>query len=82
MTKKERNTHSIKIALVAEILADTLRDAKANSDTAKKLFELLEMIVEETYNHEIMLSTSYMQTMGKRFETVIRKTSQEYNIKL
>lgn len=76
------NTHSIKICLIAEILMDALDTARANSDTANELRDLLDRITTETFNHEIMLSTSFMQTIGSKFETAIRKTAQDYNIRL
>lgn len=82
LTKKEKNTAILKFTVHASALLNELDNANANSDESKGLKRLLEWTIDETYKSQLIRSTNFLQTLENRFDTVIRKTCQELNIKL
>lgn len=82
LTKKEKNTAILKFTVHASALLNELDNAKATSDESKELKRLLEWTIDETYKSQLIRSTNFLQTLENKFDTAIRKTCQEFNIKL
>jgi len=79
---KERKTFLLKISTMAALMLYEMDNAKVNTKEADELRALLEKHIELAYNTEIIRSTNFLQTLENKFDTVIRKTIQEFNIKL
>lgn len=82
MTKQERNTTILKFTIHASALLNELDNANVDTDKGIELKKLLEWVIEETYKADLIRSTNFLQTLENRFDTVIRKTSKEFNLKL
>lgn len=80
--EKERKAFLLKISTLAALMLYEMDNAKVNTKEADELRALLEKHIELAYNTEIIRSTNFLQTLENRIDTVIRKTSQEFNIKL
>lgn len=80
--KKSRNEFTLKFCVHASAMLEEMDNAKVNSEEAKVLTELFERILDNAYQSELLRSKPFLQTLENKIDTAIRKTCQEYNIKL
>lgn len=82
LSKKEKNTFLIKATIHALALLEEMDNAGVDSEESIQLKTLLEQHTEMAFQQPILQSTSFIQNLENKFETAIRKTAQEFNIKL
>lgn len=82
MTQKDKNTFLIKASIHAAALLEEMDDAKVDTEDSKVLKGLLERHLSLTYQTKEIRDRPFLQTLENRFDTVIRKTAKEFNIRL
>ena len=82
MTQKEKNHAILKFTIHASAMLNELDRTKTNTEHSEQLKQPLERILDEAYETDVIHQTNFLQTLENRFDTVIRKTSQEFKIRI
>lgn len=79
---KDRKTFLLKFSVLCSLMLAEMDNNETTSSEAQQLKELLEKHLEMAYRSDIIRSTNFLQTLENKFDTVVRKTIQEFGLKL
>lgn len=82
MTKKEKNTFLIKMTVLANQMLYEMDLARVYTEESNQLKKLLEKHTKMTFEQPLLSSTTFIQEIERKFDSVVNKTAKEYNIKL
>lgn len=82
MKQSDKNKFLVKMTILANQMLYEMDEAKVNSEESKLLKKLLENHTKYAFEQPILKSTTFIQDIENKFDTVIRKTVKEYKIKL
>ena len=82
MQKKEKNNFLIKMTVLANQMLYEMDNARVNSKESEQLKNLLEKHTQYAFEQLLLSSTTFIQDIESKFDTVVRKTAKEHNIKL
>lgn len=82
MKQSDKNKFLVKMTILANQMLYEMDEAKVNSEESEQLKKLLEQHTKYAFEQPILSSTTFIQDIENKFDTVIRKTAKEYKIKL
>ncbi|MDK7674366.1 hypothetical protein QP547_00890 [Weeksella virosa] len=82
MTQKYKNIFLIKASVHAAALLEEMDKANVDTEEARILKDLLERHLELVYQTKEVCDRPFLQTLENRFDTTIRITAKEFNIRL
>ena len=82
MTKKEKNTFLIKMTVLSNQMLYEMDLARVDTEESNQLKKLLEKHTQLAFENPYLKSTTFIQEIERKFDSVVNKTSKEYNIKL
>lgn len=82
LDKTKMNTFLLKATVHANALLYEMDEAGVDTEEANQLRELLESHIDMAFNQHLLRSKPFVQALENKFDTAIRKTAKEFNIKL
>lgn len=84
LNPKRKNTLSHKIAVLANLMIETLDEIEANSELAvdfktksKELIPFCEKILDDSFSSKQIATSTYLSEVATKVDTVIRKSYQQ-----
>ena len=82
MTKTDKNKFLVKMTILANQMLYEMDNAQVDSPESEDLKKLLEKHTQYAFEQPLLSSTNFIQDIENKFDTVVRKTAKEHNIKL